>query len=142
MYCNSEEFVTVVKTAEGEIVFEEFLQGTEETFDILLCNPPFYMDSWEANAALEAVDQDRSDPGGDCMGEDHEKITRGGELDFVRRVFEQSLLHKERIFIASAMLGKKKDLKELSRFFKDNKIQFTATEIREAIVRFCTVGGG
>lgn len=125
---NLSEMIKTIKTPEGEIVFGEFLQGNSETFDILLCNPPFYMDSWEANAALKAMDQGRAEPNGDCMGEDHEKVTPGGELEFVRRVFEQSVTHKDRILVASAMLGKKKDLKELSRFFKDNGVQFTTTE--------------
>ncbi|XP_018494877.1 U6 small nuclear RNA (adenine-(43)-N(6))-methyltransferase [Galendromus occidentalis] len=122
------DYIKVVKTSEGGIVFQEFLQSTDQNFDILLCNPPFYKDSWEANAALKAEDQGRADPNGDCMGEEHEKVTPGGELEFVRRVVEQSLIHKDRIRVASAMLGKKKDLKELSRFFRDEKIRFTTTE--------------
>ncbi|OQR69152.1 putative methyltransferase 10 domain containing-like [Tropilaelaps mercedesae] len=122
-----EDFISVVKTSEGDIHFEEFLKG-DNTFDILLCNPPFYKDSWESNALLKAYHQGRPLPKSDCDGTEDEKVTIGGEFEFVRRIFEQSVLYKQRIRVMTAMLGKKKDLKEITKYLEEKNVKFATTE--------------
>lgn len=121
------DFVAVLKTSEGEIRFEEFLEG-DRIYDILLCNPPFYKDSWEANASLKAEQDERPAPKGDCDGTIDEKVTTGGELAFVKRIYEQSVQYRGRVRVLTAMLGKKKDLKEMTRFFQEANVEFTTTE--------------
>lgn len=119
--------ISLVKTTEGQIQFGEFLNG-DLCYDILMCNPPFYRDSWEADATLKAEDQGRVPPRGDCDGSIGEKVTAGGEVEFIRRIYEQSMKYRDRIRVVTAMLGKKKDLKELTRLFQEDGINFTSTE--------------
>ncbi|XP_022665153.1 U6 small nuclear RNA (adenine-(43)-N(6))-methyltransferase-like isoform X2 [Varroa destructor] len=121
------DFISLIKTSEGKIHFDEFLQEND-TFDILLCNPPFYKDSWESDAFSKADVQGRPLPKSDCDGTEDEKITTGGEFQFVMSIFEQSLLHKEHIRVVTAMLGKKKDLKQMTKFLQDRNVQYTTTE--------------
>ncbi len=64
----------------------------EETFDLTLCNPPFYGSLREAQAATKAKWQKlgREGAGRNFGGRGHELWCAGGEVGFLRRMIQES----------------------------------------------------
>lgn len=58
-----------------------------------MCNPPFYSDREEVLRSAEAKELG---PNAVCTGADTEMITPGGEVMFVRKMVEESLILKTR----------------------------------------------
>lgn len=71
----------------------------DEQFDFCMCNPPFY-----------GIDEDHHDnqrpppPYSSCSGQDHEVRVQGGEVGFVSRMVEESLLLPSRVRWVKALL--------------------------------------
>ena len=105
--------ITLLNTCEGKIL-EEVLSEREESFDFSMCNPPFYR-----------PEQDR-----EAVGKDTEMRTRGGEVEFVRRIIEESELFSSRVRIFTVLLGHKSSLSPLKQqLHKTSKVSsFVSTE--------------
>ena len=68
-----------------------------------MTNPPFYTSA----AELSSLAQKKSRPPHTaCTGSPSEMVTAGGEVAFVKRIFDESLLLREQVRWYTAMLGK------------------------------------
>lgn len=70
--------------------------------DFTMTNPPFYESEEEM---LRSAKRKQRPPYTACTGSTTEMVTTGGELAFVRRIFAESMLLKERVQWYTAMLG-------------------------------------
>jgi 23S rRNA A1618 N6-methylase RlmF len=85
---------------------------TDELPMFTMCNPPFFED-FEEEAA--------QGPNNTVITES-EAVTVGGEVDFVRRIIEDSLYYRDKIALYSSLLGKKSSLKRLKAMLVANSV--------------------
>ena len=71
----------------------------EEQFDFCMCNPPFYGVDEDHHG-----DQRPPPPHSSCSGQAHEVKVHGGEVEFVSRMVEESLLLRCRVRWVKAQL--------------------------------------
>ncbi|CAG7942070.1 unnamed protein product [Penicillium olsonii] len=74
-----------------------------ETLDFTMCNPPFYISRDEL---VESAKQKKRPPFSACTGAEVEMVTRGGEVDFVKKMIDESLQLRGRVQWYTSMLGK------------------------------------
>ncbi|XP_015795328.1 U6 small nuclear RNA (adenine-(43)-N(6))-methyltransferase [Tetranychus urticae] len=99
----------------------------------LMCNPPFFNDRTHDDCSLGSESGDEelgSDEGSSKslrkrkpspanLSSPLESVTSGGEVDFVKKIIEDSLILKESIKIYTVMLGHKKSSSILSQHLKN-----------------------
>ena len=96
------------------------------TLDFLMTNPPFYASSEElsASAAKKSLL-----PSTACTGAPVEMVTSGGEVEFVGRIIEESLVLRERVTWYTAMVGFLSSLSTLvERLRKEGVGNYAVTE--------------
>ncbi|RDL30837.1 uncharacterized protein BP5553_10182 [Venustampulla echinocandica] len=97
-----------------------------ENIDFSMCNPPFYES--KADMLTSAAVKQRP-PFTACTGSENEMVTPGGEVAFVSRMINQSLVLRERVQWYTSMLGKFSSLATLIEELKKNGIEnYAATE--------------
>ncbi|BGP35164.1 hypothetical protein JCM10296v2_006994 [Rhodotorula toruloides] len=104
--------------AEGAIFPEEVVSSVEQ-IDFTMCNPPFYNSDEEIAASLAKKEHE---PFAKCTGADNEMVTPGGEVAFISRMVEESLIlgtHKIRWF--TSLLGKYSSIGPLVDLLKSKK---------------------
>ncbi|CAH2262822.1 U6 small nuclear RNA (adenine-(43)-N(6))-methyltransferase [Pararge aegeria] len=123
---NNLQHLIEIRENTTELVIENmFMDENSQTFDFCMCNPPFYtnmQELWESRSPA------RPEPKNGFTGSPHELITEGGELQFCRKILEESKLHKDKILIFTTMVGHKFNLKELVIDLKAVGITYTTTE--------------
>lgn len=62
-----------------------------DTFDFMMCNPPFYSSKEEIEKSKR---EKEFSPSAVCTGADTEMITPGGESAFIRQIVAESLTHR------------------------------------------------
>ncbi|KAI8631903.1 hypothetical protein F5Y19DRAFT_379575 [Xylariaceae sp. FL1651] len=80
------------------------------TIDFVMVNPPFYASDAEL---LKLAAQKSRPPYSACTGAPVEMVCEGGEIGFVQRMINESLVLRERVQWYTAMLGKQSSLKVL-----------------------------
>ncbi|RYP37041.1 hypothetical protein DL767_003104 [Monosporascus sp. MG133] len=90
-----------------------------ETIDFVMVNPPFYASESEL---LDLARQKSRPPHSACTGAPIEMVCEGGEVGFVRRIIDESLILKRRVQWYTAMLGKQSSLDVLVSLLKENGI--------------------
>jgi 23S rRNA (adenine1618-N6)-methyltransferase len=72
------------------------------SIDFTMTNPPFYS---SAEDLLQSAAQKSRPPYSACTGSETEMVTSGGEVAFVMRILEESLVLRERVQWYTAMFG-------------------------------------
>ncbi|XP_065893555.1 RNA N6-adenosine-methyltransferase mettl16-like isoform X2 [Dysidea avara] len=90
------------------------------SYDFCMCNPPFFKDTMERDGVNKKHQVELS-------GADHEVITEGGEVQFVKRIISDSLKLRSKIRWYTSMLGKKSSVKELCNLIKHHQIPVLTT---------------
>ncbi|XP_023938566.2 U6 small nuclear RNA (adenine-(43)-N(6))-methyltransferase isoform X2 [Bicyclus anynana] len=122
---NLQNYIEVKENTTKSVLEYMFLDENSQTFEFCMCNPPFYTnieELWESRSPA------RPEPKNGFTGSPHELITEGGELQFCRKIIEESKLHKDKILIFTTMVGHKFNLKELIIDLKADGIKYTTTE--------------
>ncbi|KAI0012439.1 hypothetical protein F4779DRAFT_625957 [Xylariaceae sp. FL0662B] len=105
-------------TADPLIPIDE-LDGIAAPLDFVMVNPPFY----ESEAEMRALGRQKSrPPNSACTGAPVEMVCRGGEVGFVLRMVEESLVLRERVRWYTSMLGKQSSLEVLVDVLRDRGI--------------------
>lgn len=94
--------------------------GTQQ-LDFTLCNPPFFTDSAEMEKSLSGEGK-ATGPNAICTGSNNEMIYPGGDLGFVTRIVEESLVLRSKVTWYSSMLGKLSSAKAIVELLKSHKI--------------------
>ncbi|KAI0150678.1 hypothetical protein GGR57DRAFT_180274 [Xylariaceae sp. FL1272] len=87
--------------------------------DFVMVNPPFYSSENEL-ASLAA--QKSKPPNTACTGAPNEMVCDGGEVGFIQRILQESLLTRRRVQWYTAMVGKQSSLEVLVDRLKEHKI--------------------
>ncbi|CAI7578163.1 unnamed protein product [Penicillium bialowiezense] len=97
-----------------------------ERLDFTMCNPPFYTSPDEL---VESAKQKKRPPFSACTGAEVEMVTRGGEVDFVRKMIDESLHLRDRIQWYTSMVGKMSSVSVLvETLIKHGNHNFAVTE--------------
>ena len=80
------------------------------SIDFTMCNPPFYSSASELLASAAAKSRP---PYSACTGAEVEMVVPGGEVAFVSRMIDESLVLKEQVQWYTSMLGKASSIIEV-----------------------------
>ena len=80
------------------------------SIDFTMCNPPFYSSASELLASAAAKSRP---PHSACTGAEVEMVVPGGEVAFVSRLIDESLVLKEKVQWYTSMLGKASSISEV-----------------------------
>ncbi|KAI0376085.1 hypothetical protein F5Y04DRAFT_274007 [Hypomontagnella monticulosa] len=90
-----------------------------ETVNFVMVNPPFYTSEAEL---LDLARQKSRPPNTACTGAPIEMVCDGGEIGFIRRIIDESLVLRERVQWYTSMLGKQSSLEVLIPILKDRGV--------------------
>ncbi|PNY27444.1 methyltransferase-like protein [Tolypocladium capitatum] len=97
-----------------------------DTIDFTMANPPFYKSEEEL---LQSARQKSRPPFTACTGSTSEMVTEGGEVGFVNRMLEESLLLGDRVQWYTSMVGFLSSLTHLVSKLREHGISnFAVTE--------------
>ncbi|XP_065663992.1 RNA N6-adenosine-methyltransferase mettl16 [Hydra vulgaris] len=123
----AQEYIKVILTSPEKSIFD-CIMASDFHYDFTICNPPFFSEIND-NIVSKNRTGHRPPPISQSTASDSESFTEGGEVEFVKRMIDESLLLKKKIRWFTTMLGKKSSLKELVKYIKHNQIsKFTTTE--------------
>jgi 23S rRNA (adenine1618-N6)-methyltransferase len=96
------------------------------SIDFSMCNPPFYESKAEMIAS--AASKQRP-PFTACTGSENEMVTPGGEVAFVSRMIEESIILQGRVQWYTSMLGKYSSVAPIVKKLRENKVEnYAVTE--------------
>jgi 23S rRNA (adenine1618-N6)-methyltransferase len=90
-----------------------------DNIDFVMTNPPFYSSETEL---LELSKQKDGPPSSVCTGSPNEMVCSGGEVGFIRRILEESLVLRTRVQWYTSMLGKLSSLETVINMLKEHEI--------------------
>ncbi|KAG9245797.1 DUF890 domain protein [Calycina marina] len=97
-----------------------------ENIDFGMCNPPFYDSNFDLLASASAKQRP---PFTACTGSESEMVTAGGEVAFISRMIEESLLIQKRVQWYTSMLGKHSSLEAVVTKLRDKRVSnYAVTE--------------
>jgi 23S rRNA (adenine1618-N6)-methyltransferase len=114
--------------------FEKYVSGgapawifaDTDSIDFSMCNPPFY----ESKAEMLASAMTKQRPAfSACTGSETEMVTKGGEVAFVSKMIDESLVLRDRVQWYTSMLGKFSSVAIIIEKLRANQIgNYAATE--------------
>jgi 23S rRNA (adenine1618-N6)-methyltransferase len=98
------------------------LQGLGvDHLDFTICNPPFFNDTAEMVSSLKGEGKSWK-PNAVCTGAEVEMVCPDGDLGFVSKIVNESLVLKDKVKWYSSMLGKMTSAKAIIELLKKNGI--------------------
>jgi 23S rRNA (adenine1618-N6)-methyltransferase len=98
------------------------LQGLGvDRLDFTICNPPFFNDTTEMESSLKGEGKSWR-PNAVCTGSENEMVCPDGDLGFVTKIMNESLVLKEKVQWYSSMLGKMTSAKAIVELLKKHGI--------------------
>lgn len=112
-------------------IFSNIIQPND-FFDLTICNPPFHE---SAQAALEGSKRKVKNLTGKSVskaelnfgGQAAELWTEGGELEFIRKMIQESLKFKRQVFWFTTLVSKSENLKPIQHYLKKGGVTFQKT---------------
>jgi len=98
-------------------ILENIIQPDDE-FDIVICNPPFYKNRFEAEQKNRRKSQNlqlEEDEGVNFGGRSNELWYKGGEEAFIKKMISESVLFKDQVHWFSSLVSRKENLKNIKR---------------------------
>lgn len=101
-----------------------------QQLDFTICNPPFFTNAAEMEKSLSGEGK-ATGPNAICTGSNNEMICPGGDLGFVKRIVEESLVLRDKVTWYSSMLGKLSSAKGIVELLKSHDITNWAVGVLE-----------
>jgi 23S rRNA (adenine1618-N6)-methyltransferase len=99
-----------------------------DRLDFVMCNPPFYSSEEDMARAYGIKEMP---PSAVCTGSTNEMICEGGDVGFVSRILEESLVLRERVQWYSSMLGRLASLQQLVAKLREHGVtNFAVTNLK------------
>ncbi|XP_037949569.1 U6 small nuclear RNA (adenine-(43)-N(6))-methyltransferase [Teleopsis dalmanni] len=127
---NMQQLISLFAQPNKDVIFKNFFQTCPDDmkFHFSMCNPPFYNSSLSNPFNGTTRKSKKRPPPRNCTtGNMEELACPGGEVKFVERIVEESLLYSERIMIFSSMLGHKSSVSQVQEILKKIDIKHIAT---------------
>ncbi|XP_014212284.1 U6 small nuclear RNA (adenine-(43)-N(6))-methyltransferase [Copidosoma floridanum] len=126
---NLQDLIKVV-LVNKESILNEILQKND-TYDFLMCNPPFFKTDKGLGKKIK-LEPPRNAP----TGNEGELSVKGGEREFILRLINESLEHKNKVKIYTTMFGQKSTLGFLrAELSKSNIHNSTWTEFCQGFTK-------
>ncbi|KAH8163395.1 hypothetical protein CIB48_g4859 [Xylaria polymorpha] len=90
-----------------------------DSIDFVMVNPPFYVSDTEL---VDLAAQKSRPPHSACTGAPVEMVCEGGEVGFIQRMIDESLVLRSRVQWYTAMLGKQSSLGALVEILRKHKV--------------------
>ncbi|KAG5678536.1 hypothetical protein PVAND_008203 [Polypedilum vanderplanki] len=129
-YNQFDEKIVLINQEGSNKIFENLFKHDSNHKTFCVCNPPFFSSKNELVLGSENRTGKRKRPRSSYKESSTETVfTEGGELEFVKKIFNESLELKEKVEIYSSMFGCKKNLLNFITVLKHHDIKnFTTTE--------------
>ncbi|CAF3854538.1 unnamed protein product [Rotaria sp. Silwood2] len=89
-------------------------------YDFLMCNPPFFSDTFECQGLTNTRKSDRPSANSINTAANIESIyDQGGEVEFITRMINESRLYATNVRVFTSQLGKKSSLKQIQNCLHD-----------------------
>uniref|UniRef100_A0A0P4VQM9 U6 snRNA m(6)A methyltransferase n=1 Tax=Scylla olivacea TaxID=85551 RepID=A0A0P4VQM9_SCYOL len=98
----------------------EEVQERDYIYDFTMTNPPFFSSEEEADTMAKSK-KGRGEPNAAPTGTALEKVTEGGEVEFIRQMVEESQLLRDKVRIFTTLIGTKAHVREVKRLVQDAK---------------------
>ncbi|UQC90209.1 uncharacterized protein CLUP02_15739 [Colletotrichum lupini] len=122
---NLQSRISIIARAPRDPMIPLAALGTE-SLTFVMTNPPFYTSE---DDLLNSAKQKSRPPLTACTGAPVEMVTDGGEVKFVSKILEESLILRERVQWYTSMFGKQSSLEELIATLKEKSIDnYAVTE--------------
>ena len=98
-------------------ILENIIQPDDE-FDVVICNPPFYKNRFEAEQKNRRKSQNlqlEEDEGLNFGGRSNELWYKGGEETFIKKMVSESAQFKGQVHWFSSLVSRKENLKNIKR---------------------------
>ncbi|CAG9859973.1 unnamed protein product [Phyllotreta striolata] len=123
---NLQELVQVKKVTE-DVILKELVQSEE--YDFCMCNPPFFGNVQELQPNSKSRNLSRPKPKNSFCASVNEVVVKGGEVEFLSKLIEESKELGMKIKIYSTMVGCKKNLPQLKKLLREAEVcSFKETE--------------
>ncbi|KAK1714435.1 hypothetical protein BDP67DRAFT_514070 [Colletotrichum lupini] len=122
---NLQSRISVIARAPQDPMIPLAALGTE-SLTFVMTNPPFYTSE---DDLLNSAKQKSRPPLTACTGAPVEMVTDGGEVKFVSKILEESLILREKVQWYTSMFGKQSSLEEFIAMLKEKSIDnYAVTE--------------
>ncbi|KAF2450275.1 hypothetical protein P171DRAFT_348912 [Karstenula rhodostoma CBS 690.94] len=92
-----------------------------DKLDFTVCNPPFFADATDMRQSLSGEGKSARQ-NAVCTGSENEMVYRGGDLGFVTRIVEESLVLRERVTWYTSLFGKMSSAKAIIGLLKEKGV--------------------
>ncbi|CAF0732079.1 unnamed protein product [Rotaria sordida] len=100
-------------------LFDGLIDQTNH-YDFLMCNPPFFSDTFECQGITNTRKFNRPSANSVNTAANIESIyDQGGEVEFVKRMINESRSYATNVRIFTSQLGKKSSLKQIQKYLQD-----------------------
>lgn len=89
--------------------------------DFTICNPPFFADETDMRQSLSGEGKSAR-PNAVCTGSENEMVCRGGDLGFVTRMVDESIVLREQVTWYTSMLGKMSSAKAIIQLLREKDV--------------------
>jgi 23S rRNA (adenine1618-N6)-methyltransferase len=89
--------------------------------DFTICNPPFFLDEADMRKSMQGEGKTTA-PNAVCTGSLGEMACPGGDLGFVTRIVEESLVLRDKVTWYTSMLGKLSSAKSIVELLKKHDV--------------------
>lgn len=114
-----QNFITIVEV-KGENLLEDIID--DKIYDFCMCNPPFFSNTQELHPFFKSRKINRPHPKNAFCASTNEVVSKGGEVEFITKLINESKNLGERIKIYSTMIGHKSSLPPLKKALRDVKV--------------------
>ncbi|KAG5884627.1 hypothetical protein JTB14_023821 [Gonioctena quinquepunctata] len=110
---------------------DTLLHGVEsdEQYDFCMCNPPFFASTQELHPGFNSRSLCRPKPKNSFCASVNEVVVKGGEMDFISKLINESKELGKRVQIYTTMMGHKRTLPQLKKLLREAQVtSFKDTE--------------
>ncbi|KAJ8925349.1 hypothetical protein NQ315_009179 [Exocentrus adspersus] len=114
-----QKYITVVEV-KGENLLLDIIG--DKTYDFCMCNPPFFSNVQELHPFFKSRSTARPHPKNAFCASVNEVVSEGGEVEFIKRLINESKKIDRRVKIYSTMVGHKSSLPKLKKALRDVEV--------------------
>ncbi|KAG0254705.1 hypothetical protein DFQ27_006709 [Actinomortierella ambigua] len=122
--------ISIVKNLDADKTLPpELFTDPNQTYDFCMCNPPFFESD---DDYLESLASKVEAPAATLSATDMELTTPGGEVQFVKKMIDESKKLQKRVRWYTSMLGKKSSVNAITAYLRECSIlNFTVATFRQ-----------
>ncbi|KAF9977028.1 hypothetical protein BGZ73_007236 [Actinomortierella ambigua] len=127
---NLQDRISIVKNLDADKTLPlDLFPDPSQSYDFCMCNPPFFESD---DDYLESLGFKLDAPAAALSATDNELTTPGGEVQFVKKMIDESKELQKRVRWYTSMLGKKSSVNSITAYLRECSIlNFTVATFRQ-----------